>query len=137
MSTSTPAGIKLNEKINDFKNGETDTDLVIQSAQQKKAGMSYLKYDIAKMATELGIPEEKILFSSKKIPKGWDRKKYYPNQSLKSFLAHRIIATVVNKKISSIEELKNHYLSIVHMEGIGTPEECAFIRYSRHYFLRK
>lgn len=137
MSTTTPSAITLNEKITDMQNGEIDPDLVIQSAQQKKKGMTYLKYDIEKMTTELGVPEEKILFSSKKIPKGWDRKKYYPNKSLRSEIARDIVETVQKGIVLSIDELKHHHLSLVTIGGEGSPEECIFIRYARNYFLRK
>ena len=134
MATSQPNSFILQEKgIHD----EMTPDIIANSKQQKKRCMTYLKYDIETMSQMLEIPEEKILFSSKKIPKGWNRSKYYPNQSLKSLLAHRIITTVIRGKISSLDELKNHYLSILHMGGVGTPEECAFIRYARNYLIRK
>jgi hypothetical protein len=102
-------------------------------------------YEILKMIEELGptITEEKILYSSKKLPAGAQRINEFPRileDITISEYAQEVLRKLrndVNLKLTR-KEIRDHYRILLNTHRIeGTHIECLFIRYSRKYFLKK
>ena len=115
------------------------------SLQARKKKTNRDRYNTELMTEILGISEEKILFSSKKLPEGWKSSTYFPKPSndgsknvrVKTVLKDIIAPIKKGESSFTLQQLQKNYQALISAVGEGTPEEMLFIRHARKYFVQK
>lgn len=96
------------------------------------------RYDIAGLMALLGITEDQVFYSAKKLPNSWKRSTVFNN---KEFIPSESMVHNVQKmkrgifRYTAIEIAEIH-TSIVAAGGSRSHLECLLIRYARNFFKR-
>lgn len=107
-----------------------------EDALKGKLKLLQHRYNLAQMVQLFGITEEKVLFSSKRLPKGVKRTEQFSNTT---FVPNdQLLFNVNNLRtalfIFTVQDVLILHKDILKAGGGGSHLECLLIRYARHLF---
>jgi hypothetical protein len=113
----------------------TSTDKTPEEQQETKIRYLQKAYNLSSICNTLGITEEHVYLSSKKLPKGWDPKKLYGKESKSDPETTSALLSFGKEKILAIQAIVYLYKSLIISKNYqGTHFERLFVRYSRKHF---